>query len=145
MACVWAFKKGARLVIGIDNNWRTEFAKSRIPGLTTINYEALGKQSIPAKIHEIVPGGVDACIEASGGEYAKTWKHKLQMIAGAEQDTSEIINECIYSVRKFGRVGIIADYVGCRLFPFRYAPMAHSTQSPITSTSEQLWSVVSDL
>jgi threonine dehydrogenase-like Zn-dependent dehydrogenase len=118
MACIWAFKKGARLVIGIDNNWRTEFAKSKIPGLVTINYETLGKQSIPAKIHEIVPGGVDACIEASGGEYAKTWKHKLQMIAGAEQDTSEIINECIYSVRKFGKVGIIADYVGCKFSLF---------------------------
>jgi hypothetical protein len=89
-------------VIGIDNNWRTEFAKSKIPGLITTNHEALGKQTIPAKIHEMVTGGVDACIEASGGEYAKTWKHKLQMIVSVEQDTSEIINECIYSVRKFG-------------------------------------------
>lgn len=115
MACVWAFKKGAKRVIGIDNNWRTEFAKKKIPGLETINYEELKKQSIPAKIHEMVPGGVDACIEASGGEYAKTWTHKLELMSGMEQDTSEMINECIYSTRKFGRVGIIGDYVGCKL------------------------------
>lgn len=115
MACVWAFKKGAKRVIGIDNNWRTEFAKQKIPGLETINYQELKKQSIPAKIHEMVPGGVDACIEASGGEYAKTWTHKLELMSGMEQDTSEMINECIYSVRKFGRVGIIGDYVGCKL------------------------------
>ncbi|EMD91122.1 hypothetical protein COCC4DRAFT_136360 [Bipolaris maydis ATCC 48331] len=112
MACVWAFKKGAKRVIGIDNNWRTEFAKQKIPGLETINYQELKKQSIPAKIHEMVPGGVDACIEASGGEYAKTWTHKLELMSGMEQDTSEMINECIYSTRKFGRVGIIGDYVG---------------------------------
>lgn len=114
MACVWAFKKGAKRVIGIDNNWRTEFAKQKIPGLETINYQELKKQSIPAKIHEMVPGGVDACIEASGGEYAKTWTHKLELMSGMEQDTSEMINECIYSTRKFGRVGIIGDYVGCK-------------------------------
>lgn len=119
MACIWAFKKGAKRVIGIDNNWRTEFARSKIPGLETINYEKLDKQSIPAKIHEMVPGGVDACIEASGGEYAKTWGHKLEMFSGLEQDTSEMINECVYSTRKFGRVGIIADYVGCKLFNLR--------------------------
>lgn len=117
MACVWAFKKGAKRVIGIDNNWRTEFAKQKIHGLETINYEALKKQSIPQKIHELVPGGVDVCIEASGGEYAKTWAHKVEMFSGLEQDTSEMINECIYSTRKFGRVGIIGDYTGCKLPP----------------------------
>jgi threonine dehydrogenase-like Zn-dependent dehydrogenase len=106
MACMWAFKKGAKRVIGIDGNWRTEFAKSK-------------NQSVPAKIHEMVPGGVDVCIEASGGEYAKSTKHKIQLASGLEQDTSEILNECIYSVRKFGRVGIIADYMGCKFVTFR--------------------------
>jgi threonine dehydrogenase-like Zn-dependent dehydrogenase len=119
MACMWAFKKGAKRVIGIDGNWRTEFAKSKLPGLETINFETLKNQSVPAKIHEMVPGGVDVCIEASGGEYAKSTKHKIQLASGLEQDTSEILNECIYSVRKFGRVGIIADYMGCKFVTFR--------------------------
>ncbi|KAF1968796.1 GroES-like protein [Bimuria novae-zelandiae CBS 107.79] len=112
MACVWAFKKGAKRVIGIDNNSRTEFAKQKIPGLETINYEELKKQSISQRIHELVSGGVDACIEASGGEYAKTCVHKIEMLSGLEQDTYEMINECIYSTRKFGKVGIIGDYTG---------------------------------
>lgn len=114
MACAWAFFKGAKRVIGIDNNWRTEYAKSKVKGLETINYTTLGSgESLPARIHEMVPGGVDVSIEASGGEYAKGIAHKLEMLVGAEQDTSEMLNECIRSTRKFGTVGIIADYVGC--------------------------------
>ncbi|KAL2016062.1 hypothetical protein VTK56DRAFT_4300 [Thermocarpiscus australiensis] len=113
MACQWAFMKGARRVIGIDNNWRTEFAKSKIPGLETINYLSLGSsETLPAKIHEMVPGGVDVSIDATGGEYARGFAHKLELWIGAEQDTSEMINECIMSTRKFGAVGIIGDYVG---------------------------------
>jgi threonine dehydrogenase-like Zn-dependent dehydrogenase len=113
MACVWAFKKGAKRVIGIDNNWRTDYAKSKIPGLETINYTELKGQSISSKVRELVPEGADACIEASGGEYAKSWYHKIEMQLSLEQDTSEMINECILSTRKFGRVGIIGDYTGC--------------------------------
>jgi threonine dehydrogenase-like Zn-dependent dehydrogenase len=113
-ACFWAFKKGAKRVIGIDNNWRTEFAKSRLPGLETINYKELKGQTVAAKIHEMVPGGLDAAIEASGGEYAKGWYHKAEMALSLEQDTSEMINECIVCTRKFGRVGIIGDYTGCK-------------------------------
>ena len=101
-------------MIGIDNNWRTEYAKSKVSGLETINYRDLKSKTISAIIHEMVPGGVDASIEASGGEYAKGWAHKLEQIVSLEQDTSEMINECIYSTRKFGRVGIIGDYTGCK-------------------------------
>jgi threonine dehydrogenase-like Zn-dependent dehydrogenase len=119
MACYWAFKKGAKRVIGIDNNWRTEYAMKKIPGLETINYTTLGKgETVPSKVHELVPGGVDVSIEAAGGEYAKGWAHKLELMIGAEQDTSELINEAIYSTRKFGAVGIIGDYVACE-FPER--------------------------
>ncbi|KAL6874421.1 GroES-like protein [Trichoderma longibrachiatum] len=113
MSCFWAFHKGAKRVIGIDNNWRTEYAKSKIKGLETINYKALGKdKTVPSKVHELVPGGVDVSIDATGGEYGKGWIHSLELAVGAEQDTSEMINEAIYSTRKFGRVGLIGDYVG---------------------------------
>ncbi|WZH50232.1 hypothetical protein QYS62_011476 [Fusarium acuminatum] len=113
MACVWAFKMGAKRVIAIDNNWRTEYAKSKIEELETINYTTLASdETVSSKIHEMVPGGVDVSIDATGGEYAKGWAHKLEIWAGLEQDTSEMINECIRSTRKFGAVGIIGDYVG---------------------------------
>ncbi|KAK3303842.1 chaperonin 10-like protein [Chaetomium strumarium] len=113
MACFWAFLKGAKRVIGIDNNWRTDYAKSKIDRLETINYTTLGEgETVPRKIHEMVPGGVDVSIDATGGEYAKGFMHKLELKIGAEQDTSEMINECLMSTRKFGTVGIIGDYVG---------------------------------
>lgn len=115
MACFWAKKRGAKRVIGIDNNWRTEYAKAKIPGVEAINYELLkGDETVPTKIHEMVPGGVDVSIDATGGEYGKGFMHKLELATGMEQDTSEMVNEAIYSTRKFGRVGIIADYVGCK-------------------------------
>lgn len=122
MASYWALKhKGAKRVIAIDNNWRTEYAKSKIPGLETINYATLdSEETVPARIHKMVPGGVDVSIDATGGEYGKGWTHKMELAAGLEQDTSEMINEAIYSTRNFGKVGIIGDYIGCKfLFPCR--------------------------
>lgn len=127
MACFWAFHKGAKRVIAIDNNWRTEYAKSKIDRLETINYATLkSNETVPSKIHEMIPGGVDVSIDATGGEYAKGWTHKLELMAGLEQDTSEMINECLYSTRKFGKVGIIGDYVACECpfnttYPLVYA------------------------
>jgi len=134
MACFWAFHKGAKRVIGIDNNWRTEYAKSKIPGLETINYTKLkSDESVPTKVHEMVPGGVDVSIDATGGEYGKGWTHKLELGIGAEQDTSEMINECLYSTKKFGRAGIIGDYVGCKV-PF---PLPTCTSLTNTFSSHQ--------
>lgn len=114
MACYWALKKGAKRVIGIDKDWRVDYAKSKLEGLEVIDYANLDSgKTVPATIHEMVHGGVDVAIDATGGEYAKGFVHKVELIIGAEQDTSEMINECIMSTRKFGAVGIIGDYVGC--------------------------------
>lgn len=38
--------------------------------------------------------------------------HQVEVAVGLETDTSEILNELIYSVRKGGRIGIIGDYIG---------------------------------
>lgn len=117
MACFWALKvKGARRVIGIDNNWRTKYTMDKIPGVETINYTELQGKTVPDRVHEMVPGGVDIAIDATGGEYGKGWTHKVELALNLEQDTSEMINECIYSVKKFGKVGVIGDYVGCEHF-----------------------------
>jgi threonine dehydrogenase-like Zn-dependent dehydrogenase len=115
MACYWAKLRGAKRVIGIDNNWRTKYAQDKIEGVEAIDYTTLqSDETVPSRIHKMVPGGVDVSIDATGGEYAKGWAHKLEMMVGAEQDTSEMLNECLYATRKFGKVGIIADYVGCK-------------------------------
>lgn len=114
MACMWAFKKGAKRVIGIDNNWRCEWAQGKLPKLEVIRFDQLAKgMTVPTRIREMVEGGVDVAIEASGGEYGKSVVNKIELATGLQQDTAEMINECIESTRKFGRVGIIADYVGC--------------------------------
>lgn len=115
MACMWAFKKGAKRVIGIDSNWRCEWAQTKLPKLETIRYDQLEKgKTVPTKLREMVDGGVDVAIEASGGEYGKSIMNKIELATGVQQDTAEMLNECIESTRKFGRVGIIADYVGCK-------------------------------
>lgn len=113
LVAMFAFRNGASRVIGIDNNWRINYAKEKLPRLEVINYAELPRgQTVTAAIHKRVPGGVDVSIEAAGGEYAKGWAHYFELAIGAENDTSELLNEAITSTRKFGRVGVIADYVG---------------------------------
>lgn len=113
MVCFWVKKKGVKCVIGIDSNWWIEYVKFKILGLEIINYVILEfGQIVLIKIYEMVFGGVDVSIDVSGGEYVKGWVYKLEMVIGVEQDISEMINECLYVIKKFGRVGIIGDYVG---------------------------------
>jgi len=108
LVCMFAFKAG------IDGIFRTEFALKKIPGIEVLDHTKLPHgRTVTAEIHDRVPGGVDVSIEAAGGEYAKGWPHKFELAVGAEQDTSELVNQAITSTRKFGRVGIIDDYVGC--------------------------------
>ncbi|KAK5454924.1 hypothetical protein LTS15_005644 [Exophiala xenobiotica] len=56
--------------------------------------------------------GPDVALECVAGEYAKSLSHKLEVAAGLETDTSEIVNEMIESVRNFGRCGITGVYAG---------------------------------
>jgi threonine dehydrogenase-like Zn-dependent dehydrogenase len=86
MVAMFAQKNGASKVILIDNNWRLEYAKKKLPGIDTIDYTALPRgKTVTAAIHEMVPGGVDTAIECVAGEYAKgvclslhqDWLHML--------------------------------------------------------------------
>ncbi|KAH8834435.1 chaperonin 10-like protein [Flagelloscypha sp. PMI_526] len=104
-AAFFAVQKGAQRVFVIDNvQWRLDWAKHKVP-------LSMG-QTVTKVLHERVPGGVDVCIDAAGGEYAQSWGHSIELAVGAETDTSETINEMITSVRHFGRCGIIAAYAG---------------------------------
>ncbi len=38
--------------------------------------------------------------------------HKLETTLNLETDTSEILNELIYTVRKAGRIGVVGVYAG---------------------------------
>lgn len=109
----FAFQAGASRVIGIDNNWRLNFAKSKLPKLEVLDFSKVDtKKGVSGTLQDMVPGGVDVALECAAGEFAKGWLHTVQMAVGLETDTSEILNEMIMSVKKFGRCGITGVYAG---------------------------------
>jgi len=100
-------------VIMIDNNWRLDYVKSKLPNIETINYSTLKSgQTVTSVLKELVHEGPDVALECAAGEYAKSIAHKMEMALGAETDTSELLNEMITSVKSFGRCGITGIYVG---------------------------------
>ncbi|KAG8755915.1 hypothetical protein FRC14_003541 [Serendipita sp. 396] len=113
MAAYYAFQKGASRVIGIDNNWRLEWAQSKLPKLEVLNFGKIPSgSSVPTELRKMVDKGVDCALECAAGEYAKGYGHKIEMALGMETDTSEILNEMILSVKKFGSIGITGVYAG---------------------------------
>lgn len=117
MAAHMAFIEGASRVIIIDGGngaWRLEHCKSKESRFETIDFSKLASgESVTSKLKEMCEGrGPDVALECVAGEYAKSWTHKLEIMTGAETDTSEIINEMITSVRNYGRCGITGVYVG---------------------------------
>ncbi|KXT08358.1 hypothetical protein AC579_9939 [Pseudocercospora musae] len=114
MAADFAFLNGARRVIVIDCNWRLDHVKQKYPKVEIVDFTQLsGTKAVVTKLKEMVDGrGPDVALECVAGEYPKGWFHTIQIAAGLETDTSEILNEMIESVRNFGRVGITGVYVG---------------------------------
>lgn len=85
------------------------------------------------------PPGLDVALECAAGEYAKGLLHKVELTLGLETDTSEIVNECIKSVRPFGTVsitGVYAGYVCLRALPNRFTDATSPQATPTISTSE---------
>lgn len=114
MAAKFALMHKAKRVIIIDQNWRLDYIKEKYPEIETVDYSQLkGPKGVVTKLKEMVDGrGPDVAIECVAGEYPKGWAHTIEMAVGLETDTSEIVNECIESVRNYGRVGITGVYVG---------------------------------
>ncbi|KAI1749558.1 GroES-like protein [Xylaria castorea] len=123
MAGIFAIKAGATKIIFVDTEPRLSFVRDRWPmehidKLELVDFKKLSfgvtnKETVVSKLKELCGGrGPDAAIECVAGEYAKGWMHWLEMMVGAETDTSEIVNEMIEGVRNFGRCGITGVYVG---------------------------------
>ncbi|KAJ7588147.1 chaperonin 10-like protein [Mycena floridula] len=113
MAAYYAFREGASRVIGIDNNWRLEWCKLKLPKLETLDYSKLPSgSSVPTELRKMVDKGVDCALDCAAGEYAKGIMHKIELAIGLENDSSETLNEMILSVKKFGKVGITGVYSG---------------------------------
>ncbi|EZG51530.1 putative alcohol dehydrogenase [Gregarina niphandrodes] len=61
---------------------------------------------------EYINGGLDRAIDCGAFRYTKGIMHKLERALAFETDSSEVINEMIRATKKFGTIGLIADYVG---------------------------------
>ncbi|KAK1080538.1 hypothetical protein LTR33_005453 [Friedmanniomyces endolithicus] len=114
MCADFSFMNGAKRVIMIDQNWRLDFVKSKYPKVELVDFSKLSNtKGVVNRLKEMVDGrGPDVALECVAGEYPKSIVHKLEMAAGLETDTPEILNEMIESVRNYGRVGITGVYVG---------------------------------
>jgi len=110
MAARWCQIFGASKVIGIDPNPnRLKIAKEKL-GIDVINSAEV--TDIVAEIQKSVPIGLDCAIDAAGFRYTKSMLHRAQRAVGLETDTSEVVNEMLRAVRKFGNISLIADYAG---------------------------------
>jgi len=108
-AQMWAKYKGASRVIAVDGvDYRLKIA-SKTLGCETIDYR---NEDVLKTIQKIAPGGPDCVIDAVGFRFPKTLLHKLERAVKLETDSPQILNECIYSVKKGGVVSIIGDYIG---------------------------------
>lgn len=110
MAATSAFVRGANRVVMIDSiQYRLDFIKQKQPKVETINRK---DKNVYQELRKLFPHGPDVAIEAAGLHYVQNTLHKVEVTLGLETDTSEIINELIYSVRKGGRIGVVGDYIG---------------------------------
>ncbi|KAJ3182814.1 hypothetical protein HDU85_002417 [Gaertneriomyces sp. JEL0708] len=99
---------GVKRIIGIDNiPTRLKMAQDLF-GVEPLDFNK--HTDVVARIKEVCPEGLDRTIDCAAFRYAKSWVHKLQLMSGLETDTSEILNEQIRAVKKFGTVALIADY-----------------------------------
>jgi len=111
---MWAFFRGVKRIIGIDNVPERLQAAAKL-GCETINFS---EKNVITTVQEMVPGGPDVCVDAVGFRYAKNILHKLERFVRLETDNPTTISECITLVKKGGIVSIIGDYYGlCNHFP----------------------------
>jgi threonine dehydrogenase-like Zn-dependent dehydrogenase len=103
----WSKLAGARRVIVIDCV-KDRLAVAKSFGCDVINFEEVSK--VEDEIYKLEPDGVDCGIDAAAFRYTKGIFHTVQRAVGLETDSSEIVNEALRSVRKFGNICLVADY-----------------------------------
>jgi len=108
LAAKWSKLAGARRVIVIDRvPERLALARDTI-GCDIINFEE--QTDVVAAIYKLEPDGVDCGIDAAAFRYTKGLLNTVQRAVGLETDSSEILNEALQAVRKFGTISLVADY-----------------------------------
>jgi threonine dehydrogenase-like Zn-dependent dehydrogenase len=103
----WSKLAGARRVIVIDHV-KERLAVAKSFGCDIINFDETPK--VEEEIYRLEPEGVDCGIDAAAFRYTKGLLHTVQRAVGLETDSSEIVNEALRAVRKFGTIALVADY-----------------------------------
>jgi threonine dehydrogenase-like Zn-dependent dehydrogenase len=108
LSAQWSKLAGARRIIVIDHiKERLALAGDHI-GCDIINFEE--DKDVVSAIYKLEPDGVDCGIDAAAFRYTKGLLHTLQRAVSLETDSSEIVNEALRAVRKFGTICLVADY-----------------------------------
>ncbi|KAI9781360.1 MAG: hypothetical protein M1816_002380 [Peltula sp. TS41687] len=108
LAAKWCQLAGARRVIAIDSvPERLEFAQTKL-GCDVIDFSK--EKDVVSAIYRLEPDGVDCGIDAAAFRYTKSYLHTVQRAVGLETDSSEVVNEALRAVRKFGTISLVADY-----------------------------------
>jgi threonine dehydrogenase-like Zn-dependent dehydrogenase len=132
----WAQIKGAKRIIGIDLvPERLALARNAFK-IEVLDRSELSSDQVVERLQELLPNGADVVIEASGFRFPVTTRHKIERAVGLETDTCDTLTELVNVVRKYGRVSIIADYLGTtNHFPIGHLMMKHLTvrsgQTPV--------------
>lgn len=109
LAARWCQIRGAKKVVGIDKVPDRLQKAREVLQLDTIDFSS---EDTYQALRERFPNGVDCAIECAGFDYTNSLLHKAEIAVGMETDTSEILTQMIYSVRKFGRIAVIGVYSG---------------------------------
>jgi threonine dehydrogenase-like Zn-dependent dehydrogenase len=137
MCARWCQILGASRVIGISGTAdRLRLASSRL-GIELIDYH---KENVVSALQKLVPRGLDLAIDAAGFRYTKSFLHSVERALSMESDSPEVLTECAMAVRKFGRISVIADYIGfANHFPIGHIAMKHITLSAGQSPTQRNW------
>ena len=106
-ACKWSKLAGASRVIAIDQV-PERLALAKDMGCDIIDFST--QNDVVKAIYELEPEGVNCAIDAAAFRYAKGLLQKVERAVGLETDSSEIVNEALRAVRKFGTISLVADY-----------------------------------
>lgn len=109
-AAKWSKLAGAKRVIAIDKvPERLAMARDNI-GCEVIDFSKT--EDIVQALYDKEPEGIDCCIDAAAFRYTKGFRDTMERAVGLETDSSEIVNEMLRAVRKFGHIALVADYAG---------------------------------
>jgi threonine dehydrogenase-like Zn-dependent dehydrogenase len=137
LAARWCQILGARQIIGIDGIQDRLYLAQKSLKIDVINYH---EKKITDVLKHLVPRGLDVAIDCTGYRFAKGGVHRLQRALFMESDTPEVITECVTALRKFGRLSIIADYIGnANNFPIGHIAMKHLYVASGQSPTQKYW------